>query len=62
MRSTDLFPWLALPKRSRNVLSILYDHGKSRIYKHLHFSNYGKFQEQLTLEAKAIAQLCGRDG
>jgi hypothetical protein len=57
MLASERFPWLKATARSSEPLPVLYSHGGTRVYKHLHFSNYGKFQRQLDLEAQAIARL-----
>jgi hypothetical protein len=57
MTATTRFQWLTTPKPSSGDLPILYSVGRTRVYLHLHFSNYGKFQAQLEREAQAIARL-----
>jgi hypothetical protein len=59
MRSSGAFPWLgAAPSPFPSVLPVVWTQGDRTIYRHLHFSNYGKFQRQMDLEARAIASLC----
>ncbi len=58
MHSSGQFPWL----RSRPIgidcpLAIYYQKPGKTIYKHLHFSNYGKFEEQKRKELAFIGQL-----
>jgi hypothetical protein len=56
MHSTELFQWL--PKaQQKQVLPKLTAIKETKIYQHLHLSNYGKFQTQLNEEAAAIRQL-----
>ena len=57
MMATKRFGWLTTPKPSSGVLPILYSGGRTLAYRQLHFSNYGKFQAQMELEAQAIARL-----
>jgi hypothetical protein len=57
MMATKRFGWLTTPKPSCGVLPILYSGGRTLVYLHLHFSNYGKFQAQMELEAQAITRL-----
>lgn len=49
----------ALKKSFETVTSLrtLYQDEQRKIFQHLHFSNYGKFQQQMTLEAKSIFAL-----
>ena len=58
MRVTGLFPWL--PRTSSEhlgTLNVLFsDRGKT-VYSHLHFSVYGKFEQQKSAEAVAIRGL-----
>jgi hypothetical protein len=60
MQATEHFQWLqrAQPKQ---VLPKLTTIKETRIYQHLHLSNYGKFQAQLTEEAAAINRLIAQD-
>lgn len=62
MRATGRFTWLGQAARSSAVLPVLYAQSDKRVYHHLHFSNYGKFQAQLEREAEAIGQLFRGDG
>ena len=62
MRASGAFPWLNGRAASSGVLPVLYRQADRAVYLHLHFSNYGKFQQQLEAEAMAIAALIARDG
>ena len=62
MQSTGRFTWLDQRARSSAVLPVLHAQGDKRVYLHLHFSNYGKFQAQLEREAQAIGQLLSKAG
>lgn len=60
MKQCAEFRWL--PKKpafsdAADSLKILYQQEAKTIYLHLHFSNYGKFEQQLLKEAAAIRQL-----
>jgi hypothetical protein len=57
MLATKKFGWLAQPEPSSGPLPVLYSRSETRVYLHLHFSNYGKFQAQLEREAQAIVRL-----
>jgi hypothetical protein len=58
MRASGAFPWLPNgPRATSGPLGILYTQGSRTVYSHLHFSNYGKFEQRLHLEALAIAAL-----
>ncbi len=56
MLDSRLFPGLPQPI-ANTVLPLLYNVRATTIYQHLHFSNYGKFQARMRLEAAAIARL-----
>lgn len=60
MRASKEFPWLSRAQTTRGNLPVLYDQAGKRVYSHLHFSNYGRFQAQLDAEAQAIASLLPR--
>jgi hypothetical protein len=63
MRETGAFPWLPERRTPRAViLPALYAANGHTVYSHLHFSNYGKFQQQKVAEAEAIAQLIPSGG
>lgn len=58
MRSSGAFPWLgAAAPPGPGVLPVVWQQGARTVLRHLHFSNYGKFQKQMDLEARAIASL-----
>ena len=58
MLATGQFKWLAKrPTEQLGPLGILYRQGKKAVYKHLHFSVYGKFEERKIIEAAAIRSL-----
>lgn len=57
MQSSQRFPWLQLPRAGDGVLPLLWSDGERRLYKHLHLSNYGKFEERMRAEAAAIRAL-----
>jgi hypothetical protein len=54
MQTTDRFQWLRNSPTPKDSLPVLYDDGRRKIYRHLHFSNYGKFQAQLERERTLI--------
>lgn len=57
MRASKAFPWLPKVSSSSEPLHVLYSQPTCTVYSHLHFSNYGKFQRQMEVEARAIAAL-----
>lgn len=57
LQTTNQFGWLKGAKRSDSVLPVIYTNGAKSVHLHLHFSNYGKFQAQMDLEAEAIKSL-----
>lgn len=58
MRASGSFEWLrGDAAQQAGVLDIVHREGPRTVYRHLHFSNYGKFQSRLDAEAKAIARL-----
>lgn len=57
MQSTGQFQWLHASPTSKDSLPVLYDDGRRQVYRHLHFSNYGKFQAQLERERMQIGAL-----
>lgn len=57
MTSSDLFPELSMVRRTFGALRVLYEGDDRAVFMHLHFSNYGKFEQQLQSEAKEIARL-----
>jgi hypothetical protein len=61
MFASRRFSWLQPRGQSADVLPVLYAGAKTKVYLHLHFSNYGKFQAQLEREALAIGRLARTD-
>ncbi len=61
MQASKAFPWLPKPAPAPGVLRVLYAEPSRSVYSHLHFSNYGKFQQRLEEEARAIAALIPED-
>jgi hypothetical protein len=57
MQASGAFPWLPKEASGLGPLRVLYREPSRSVYLHLHFSNYGKFQQQLEQEANAIASL-----
>ena len=58
MIAAGAFPWLSKnPKEHDGPLGILNRQSYKIVYKHLHFSNYGKFTQQMTQEAAFIYNL-----
>lgn len=58
MLLTSAFPWLQKkPLGKDGPLTILYRQENKTVYKHLHFSNYGKFEEQKRNELAFIGDL-----
>jgi hypothetical protein len=57
LQATSQFASLKGAKRSNSVLPVIHRAGALRVHLHLHFSNYGKFQAQMDLEAEAIRSL-----
>ena len=57
MRDSKRFSWLSKINQTKEILPVIFSKNEKSIYKHLHFSNYGKFQLQLEKEALAIFNL-----
>ena len=57
MRASGRFRWLQSARQESGLLPVLHSDGDAKVFLHLHFSNYGKFQEQLDREACAIGRL-----
>lgn len=55
MQTTRMFNELNKVKREFGALRVLYEDDDRAVFLHLHFSNYGKFEQQLQLEACEIA-------
>lgn len=60
MNKNGAFPLLRLHADAGQELPIFYNKNATTVYKHLHFSVYGKFESQRRLEAKAINLLASR--
>ena len=56
-RFKDLFPELRVDVPRADGLQVIHRDANVSIYKHLHFSNYGKFEERLRREAEEIRGL-----
>ena len=61
MRASKEFPWLPKEAAGSGPLRVFYSEPLRSVYSHLHFSNFGKFQQQLEEEARAIAALLPTD-
>lgn len=58
MKLTGAFPWLAkTAKDQEGPLTILYRQPNKTVYSHLHFSNYGKFEQRKVIELAFIGSL-----
>ena len=57
MKKIEIFNALKKPTNIDLKLKSLYQDERRTVFQHLHFSNYGKFQQQMTVEAKAILEL-----
>jgi hypothetical protein len=57
MHASKAFSWLSKKPTGSGPLPVLYSGADRKVYLHLHFSNYGRFQQRLEAEAKAIASL-----
>lgn len=57
MRASKAFPWLPNEPIKNGALPAYYSDPSRTVFSHLHFSNYGKFQQRLEEEAHAIAVL-----
>ncbi len=62
MRSSGAFPWLPGRVELPGILPVIYRREHRTVYLHLHFSNYGKFQQKLDAEAAAISTLVSSSG
>ncbi|WP_426189622.1 hypothetical protein [Massilia sp. DWR3-1-1] len=62
MKISKQFPWLRAVTGSAGILPVIHSDGLRTVYLHLHFSNYGKFQKQMDLEADAIRSLLFKSG
>ena len=57
MTATRAFPELSTVRRNFGALRVLYEDDDRAVFLNLHFSNYGKFEQQLQSEAREIAAL-----
>lgn len=57
MYASGVFLWLPKVAKGDGPLRIFYSDNYRSVYLHLHFSNYGKFQQQLNSEILAINEL-----
>jgi hypothetical protein len=57
MQASKAFPCLGAAQAPSGPLRVLHTSSDRTVYMHLHFSNYGKFEQQLVAEAKAIGSL-----
>jgi hypothetical protein len=57
MRASGVFNWLPREPSGEGPLRTYHRSANRIVYSHLHFSSYGKFQQQLEREASAIASL-----
>ncbi|MEZ5653192.1 MAG: hypothetical protein R3E87_21870 [Burkholderiaceae bacterium] len=55
MKASRVFPELMNPMAGSDEMRRLYRDDRRTVFLHLHFSNYGKFEQRLRSEAKAIA-------
>jgi hypothetical protein len=62
MSASGGFAWLPNRHATEGALTTVWSDGERRLYKHLHFSNYGKFEARLRAEADAILALAGKAG
>ncbi len=57
MIASKKFSWLSQVNQTKDILPVIFSNNEKSVYKHLHFSNYGKYQLQLEKEALAISKL-----
>ncbi|MFN7782142.1 MAG: hypothetical protein ACK5PG_05340 [Lysobacterales bacterium] len=57
MQASQRFPWLQLARVGDGVLPLVWSDGERRLYRHLHLSNYGRFEARMRAEAEAIRAL-----
>ncbi len=62
MSASGAFAWLPNRRATEGALPTVWSDGECRLYKHLHFSNYGRFKARLRTEAIAILALAGTAG
>ncbi|MCG8277832.1 hypothetical protein [Stenotrophomonas sp. NLF4-10] len=59
--ATGMFPEVRQVRRNLGALRVLHESEDRAVFLHLHFSNYGKFEQQLRAEASAITGLLACD-
>ncbi|HLS99112.1 MAG: hypothetical protein WDA10_05710 [Porticoccaceae bacterium] len=59
MVATGMFGELNGARRARGALSVLFEDDRRTVFLHLHFSNYGKFEQPLQAQAREIGGLVG---
>ena len=57
LEKTKLFSELSNVKRESSGLKVLYEDDERTVFRHLHFSTFGTFEQQLQSEARAISSL-----
>jgi len=57
LQTVNEFAWIKRSSPCSGPLAVIQSVGGTRLYRHLHFSNYGKFQKQMDAEAAAIRQI-----
>ena len=57
MLATGAFRELSAVPRQSGALKMLYEDDRRAVFLHLHFSNYGKFEQHLQAESREIAGL-----
>jgi hypothetical protein len=57
MQASQRFSWLQRSSAGDGALPLLWSDGERRLYRHLHLSNYGKFEARMRAEAEAIRAL-----
>ena len=55
MLASKRFSWLPKVNQTKEILPVIFSNNEKSIHKHLHFSNYGKFQLQLEKERGNLA-------
>ena len=61
LAATGMFPEVRQVRCNFGALRVLHESEDRTVFLHLHFSNYGKFEQQLRAEASEIAGLLARD-
>jgi len=57
LSASGKFPELSAVRRNFGGLRVLHEDDNRAVFLHLHFSNYGKFEQQLQAERRGIAEL-----